>query len=369
MKKVLLILPNLAGGGAEKVMLTLLENLDRKKATYYFLVVNKEGPYVNDLPEDINIIDLGIKGKFFFRKKMFKVQKNLILEINRIKPDVILTTLTEMNITILSIRNYLKNSPKIVVRETNPPSPRWKSWKKKIMKYLYSIFYSKADEIIAISKGVKNDLITFSKIPERKVKVIYNPLPIRDIQYKSTKECKIINDQDKAFNIISIGRLTEQKDYPTLLKAFKIVSEYYNVNLYILGEGNEYHNLIELRKELRLQDKVHFLGFQENPYAFLKNSNLFILSSKWEGFGLVIVEALATGTPVIATNADGAPEEILEGGKYGILTRVGDVESMADYIVKFINKNIVFDENSLINRSFEFDVNVISDKYLKLLLC
>lgn len=366
-KKVLIILPNLSGGGAERVIVTLLNNFDREKAEYFFIAVNKKGPYVNDLPSDIKIIDFGIQ-PFFMRPQMFQVQRKLVKEINKIKPDVILTTLTEMNITLLSVKSLLKGSPKIIIRETNPPSPRWHGLKRKIIKRLYVHMYPKADKVIAISEGVKSDLIEFSKLVESQVQVIYNPLPIRDIQKKSILDLEKIKFPKDRFNIVSIGRLSEQKDFTTLIKAVNIVRKKHAIQLTILGEGREYANLKKIVEDLDLRDNIKFEGFKSNPYPYLKKSDLFVLSSKWEGFGLVIVEALATGTQVISTESNGAPKEILSHGKYGILTPVGDEKKLASAIIKVLNKENMITEDKLKERASTFDVSIIAEEYLKLLL-
>ena len=265
-----------------------------------------------------------------------------------------------MNLTILFLKKFIKKNTTIIVRETNPPSPRWKGIKLKLMKFLYSYYYSKADKIIAISNGVKEDIKNFANLNSSKIDVIYNPLSINKIQQMSEQKVVLPND---TFNIISIGRLTPQKDFPTLIKAIKIVSGKYKVHLNILGQGKELISLQTLVKDLCLENHVTFLGFKSNPYAYLRNSDLFVLSSKWEGFGLVIVESMATGTPVIATSSNGAPREILDNGKYGKLVPVGEEKVMAESIVKFINKDVVYSEELLIDRSYSFDAKFISQQY------
>ena len=175
-KKILFILPNLAGGGAEKVIVTLLNKIDRSKVDIYFIALKLEGPYVKDLPEDIEIINLRRPFKLKFNIKFLTTQIQLLKEIKRIKPNVIMTTLTEMNLALLLIKPFLNS--KIFIRETNPPSPRWKGKKKKLIKFLYRRSYKRADGIIAISNGVRNDLSSFSYIPKKLIDVIYNPLPI-----------------------------------------------------------------------------------------------------------------------------------------------------------------------------------------------
>ena len=137
------------------------------------------------------------------------------------------------------------------------------------------------------------------------------------IQEKGNEYIEVDKVNKSKFEIISVGRLSEQKDYRTLLKSLSLVKKKHNFNLKILGIGKELTNLKKLAQDLEIADNVEFLGFKENPYPYIKSSDLFVLSSKWEGFGLVLVEALALGTPVIATDSNGAPSEILNNGEFG----------------------------------------------------
>lgn len=355
-KKIIFLIPSLHGGGAERVYTHLLHHIDREKFEPYLMVVNLEGPYVEDIPSDVKIVDLK---KRSVKSSLIK----LIKEINKIRPSIIMSTLLHLNLTLLFIKPFLKGNPRIIVREANPPSFSIKELLgTSVFKKLYVKLYKRADHIIAISKDVAEDVIETFNVPKDRVHIIYNPVLVEQIKMKSEEDVNhpwIINKKEPV--IISIGRLVEQKDFPTLIKAFAKVIERKKCKLIILGEGPNYSILLELIKELGIEDSVDFLGFVNNPYKYVKNSDLFVLSSKWEGFGMVIIEALAVGTPVVATDCPGGPHEILNNGKFGKIVPVGDIGKMSQAIIEALDEEI--DRGRLIKRAMDYDINVIKLRY------
>ncbi|MED4079848.1 glycosyltransferase [Halalkalibacterium halodurans] len=358
-KKYVLLVPNLNGGGAEKVILTLFKEIQKYDSNIevYLITVNKVGSLVKQLPENSNLIDLGID-------RIRRAPRPLIKVLNEIRPDTILSTLTGMNLLLLMIRPFLKGSPKIVVRETNPPSSKFRSTK---IKLLYRIFYRFADKIIGISEGVSSDVTEYAAISKEKVVTIYNPIDIKDIRTKAQHYTgNDWLDKKDTLVILAIGRLVEQKDFTTLIKAFAKLRQTLDCKLVILGEGPEKDSLLQLTYELNVNKYVLFQGFVDNPYAYLEKSDLFVLSSKWEGFGLVIAEALATKTPIVSTNCMGAPAEILEYGRYGELVEPGDFLGMSEAMHNMII-NPYKNEELLFKRANDFNVNHITKQYLQVL--
>ncbi|GAA0367797.1 glycosyltransferase [Bacillus horti] len=358
-KKIVLLVPNLGGGGAEKVMLTLLKTIKKETADVTLLMVHKSGELVHQIPAEANTVDLGIK-------KLRHAPRKLIQELNRIRPDVILSTLTAMNFVLLVIKPFLAGKPKIVVRETNPPSPKYKDNLK--MKLLYQLLYRRSDQIIAISEGVAEDLIQYARLAnhKEKISVIYNPIHLSFIQ--QSMDQPIMHswlNQKHTPVLLAIGRLVEQKDFHTLLRAFHQVRQQLDSKLIILGEGEQKEQLQALTKELGLTEYVLFDGFVDNPYPYLKRADLFVLSSKWEGFGLVLAEALATNTPIVSTKCRGAPAEILEEGRYGRLVEPGDDQAMAEAILDQLQEPL---QENLEGRARQFDVGAITEKYVHTLV-
>jgi glycosyltransferase involved in cell wall biosynthesis len=191
--------------------------------------------------------------------------------------------------------------------------------------------YPRADGVVAVSAGVADDLAQAIDLPRARIAVVYNPVVTPAVLEQSLAELR-----DPWFAageppvILGVGRLTVPKDFPTLIRAFARLRRTRPARLLILGEGELRAELEALAGELGLTDEVRLPGFADNPFAYMRRSDLFVLSSTWEGFGNVLVEAMACGTPVVSTDCPSGPAEILEHGKWGRLVPVSDVEALAD---------------------------------------
>jgi glycosyltransferase involved in cell wall biosynthesis len=206
------------------------------------------------------------------------------------------------------------------------------------MPHLIKIFYPWADAIVANSRGVAEDLMKLTGLPRDKIQVIYNPVVTPELFAKAEEplDHPWFRPGEPPV-ILGVGRLTQQKDFPTLIRAFALVRKERPARLMILGEGEERPKLEALVRELRLEEDVALPGFVENPYKYMKRAAVFVLSSKWEGLPTVLIEALALGTQVIATNCPSGLEEVLEGGRWGRLVSVGDFAGLAQAILDRLN--------------------------------
>ena len=166
--------------------------------------------------------------------------------------------------------------------------------------------------------------------------------------------------------ITSVGRLVPEKDYSTLLRAFKVVSEKYRATLLIVGDGQEKERLIQLSENLRLKDSVFFLGYQRNPYKYINLADIFVLSSISESFGIVIPEALSLGKPVVATDCPYGPREILDNGTFGLLAKVGDYVNLAEQMIKLMSSPDLHAKLSKlsIRRAYYFSAKGKIDKFI-----
>jgi glycosyltransferase involved in cell wall biosynthesis len=263
------------------------------------------------------------------------------------------------------------NGFKVVTNEQTTPSLSIRSQPAagtvlKMMRRLYP----KADRIVAVSQGVANDLISLLNLPHEKVTVIYNPIVTPELfeQAKQPVSCSWF-EQNRLPVILAVGRLTKAKDYPTLFRAFSLVRQIRPAKLLILGEGEERANLERLAIELGIQNDVSMPGFVDNPFAFMAKASVFVLSSAWEGLPTVLIEALACGCPVVATDCRSGPREILDNGRYGHLVPVGDHEALAKAILETLdNPDFPADRQTRLQRTMEFSVDAAVDKYLKVLL-
>lgn len=331
-KLIMAILPSINGGGAERVIVNLLNNLDKDIFDCVLVTCCHGENYKSQLNSNITLIQLN-------KSNSYKAIFMIINCIKRFNPDVILSAMTHINcITVIAckISGY---KGKIIISEHNTYTlnvmKEQHRLKRQALKFLIVPLYNKSSKIVFVSEGVKVDFYrNFKRIKSDLSNVIYNPVVTPEIDKLSQEEANLNKDYDY---IIAVGRLNIQKGFDTLLKVFKVISSALpSYRLLILGQGEELNNLKELACKLSLTEKVEFLGFQDNPYKYMAASKVFVLSSRWEGFGNVIVEAMACGTPVVSFDCPNGPAEIIHDYEDGILVSNQDINHMADSIKKII---------------------------------
>jgi len=343
----------MGGGGAERVMLALSNGLASEGLDVDLVLVRAEGPYMAQLHSRVRVVDLKAT-------RVLTSLPKLIRYIRRERPYSMLSTLTHANIIAVLAIVLARVPIKVVLRQCEMPSaPLSKSSSLKEVFYSHLIrwSYSKADLIVAVSNGVKCELCRVLKLPQKSVKVIYNPVVSQKIFDLS--KLPVNHPWFRVIEkpvLLSAGRLSIQKDFNTLIRAFSLVVSKFECKLIILGEGDKRGELEGLIKELGIDNKVDMPGFVDNPFSYMSKATLFVFSSPSEGFPNVIVQSMAVGTPVISTDCKSGPDEILEGGKYGTLVPVGNVDIMANKILECLNNSNEFKNNSkqLIERAEYF---------------
>lgn len=336
--RISFFLPSFEGGGAEQNLINILNNINRDNYEIELVLGLKKGIFLDKIPGDILVSDLN--GSSFL---------NVFLGLRRYfiskKPDIFVSTFHRFNFAGLLAKIFSKSKVKFIIIEQTIHSKIHKTSKnifRKIISYFFlpsliRIFYPKADAIICVSNSVKNDLYNVLG-KSIKLEVIYNPI-VDDSIISLSKE-PLFEDQyifEGAYPvIIAVGRLVKAKDYPTLLKAFKRVLDSKKARLLILGEGPEENQLKELVSQLQIYNQVVFAGFKKNPYKYMAHSSLFVLSSIREGFGNVIVQAMACGIPILATNDNSGPGEIINNGVNGLLVDTNNIEALSDAILKIL---------------------------------
>ena len=268
----------------------------------------------------------------------------------------------------LLAKRIARVSTKIVVSEHNHLSleaKRIPQLSVRLSPLAARLLYPLADGIVSVSQGVKEDLVKVTNLPKKRIDLIYNPVITPELFVKAREKVNHPWFQpEEPPVILAVGRLHQQKDYPTLLRAFVRVRQIRPCRFVILGEGPEKDNLNNLINELGIQKDVRMLGFVDNPYAYMVSSRVFVLSSAWEGFGKVVAEALAVGTPVVSANCDSGPAEILKNGKYGELIPVGDTKAMAEAILTVLAGNTKQVDTDWLN---QFKLENCTKKYLQVL--
>ena len=362
-KKCSFFLPSLGGGGAERVIVSLARGFAGRGLKVDLVLAKAEGAYLSQIPPQVRVVDLGA------RRTLLSLP-SLIHYLRQERPHAMLSTLSHANIIALWAKKLARVSTWLVVREANTVSveaTNAATLKGKLIPHLIRIFYPWADAIVANSYRVAEDLMKLTRLPPDNIKVIYNPVVTPELFVKAEEplDHPWFGPGEPPV-ILGVGRLTKQKDFPTLIRAFALVRKERPARLMILGEGEERPNLEALVRELGLEGEVALPGFVENPYKYMKRAAVFVLSSRWEGLPNALIEALAVGTPVVATDCPGGSKEILEGGKWGRLVPVGDVEALADAIVDILSNSELHGETTeqILQR---FDLDYIITKYLKVM--
>lgn len=335
--KVMFFLPNLYGGGAERVSINILRQLDLKQFQVTLVLVDKKGQLLELVPDGIDVVDLESKKTLY---SIFKVRK-VISELN---PSIIYSTLFRTHIALYLALIGIRNKPKIFYRSPNSPkllveNNEWNF----IMKYLLDKAYQNADVIIAQTPEMKNEIEKYHHINSNKIIVFLNPIDCKLID-NSIVDIKNPFDKD-CINVVAAGRLTKQKGFDILIKSFKHVVEKNNAfRLYIIGENilNEKTNLENLAKKEGLENYISFLGFQKNPYRFFYYSNLYVLSSRWEGLPNTVLENLYLKKPVVATKCIPFMNTLIKHNKNGLLVDVGDDESLSKAILSYLDIDVSY---------------------------
>jgi glycosyltransferase involved in cell wall biosynthesis len=360
MKKITMFLTALDGGGAERVIINLARGFVDRGWQVDLLLVKVEGSYLSQVSSDINIVELG-------QKRLLLSIFSLIKYLQKERPIAIISAL-DTNVISIWARYLTSVSTQVIVTVHNNLSLESRNatqLKRKLTAKFARWFYPGADNIVAVSQGVAENLISIG-LPKEKITVIYNPIVTSELKEKlqDTLEHPWFLPQQPPV-ILGVGRLTKQKDFSTLIKAFTLVRQQQPVRLMILGEGEESSRLNSLIEELDISEDVILSGFVANPYIYMKKAALLVLSSMWEGFGNVLVEAMAAGTPVVSTDCPSGPREILSDGKYGKLVPIGSVESMAKAILTTLME--LSDKEILQQRARDFSLAKATESYLTLL--
>lgn len=319
------IIRSLGGGGAQRVATILLHHIDKGRFEPALIMVKKEGPYLAEVPDGVSVIDLKAKrARYAFLKIVRLIRKR--------RPDVVFSSQGYINLLIAISIPLLPRKTHFIARETNIPSlvnKQSRYWR--LLSLLYRNYYKRFDTIICQSEDMKQDLVAYAGIQEAKLRVIHNPINFPQIEKKMSVRKTCFPAGKK--NILAAGKFMHQKGFDLLLHAFSQIADP-NVHLTILGEGPEEENLRSMTYRLALGDRVTFPGFTSNPYVYMRQADLFVLSSRFEGLPNVVLEANACGTPVVAFDCPGGISEIIEEGVNGWKVNPQDTTALASSIVK-----------------------------------
>lgn len=354
MKKPSLViyLPDLSGGGAERLHVNLTPHFLALGYEVTFLVNRAQGPLIDLLPDACRIAILPAQ-------RQAATIPGLVTYLQTNRPDLLITNMEHMSIMALLARRLARSSTRIIVTQhITLARPEARNWKYRLLPWLYRRALPHADAIVAVSHGVANELTALlgEDIP---ISVIHNgisaPPPALDHEPHAWLA-------ETAPVILGVGRLVPQKDFPTLLHAFAKLPD--TMRLILLGEGPQRIHLKTLAASLGLAERVAFTGFVQDPTPYLARANVLALSSVAEGFGNVIVEAFASGTPVVSTACPHGPAEILKNGRYGRLVPMNNPAALATAIADTLRRPL--DPHVLQSRAAEFSIEVCAENYHRL---
>ncbi|AFY96795.1 glycosyltransferase [Chamaesiphon minutus] len=359
--RVAFFLGSFGGGGIERITAHLAHNFVKLGVKVDLILNRADSTHLWQMPVETRVIDLNARN-------VYLSLPGLVRYIKKERPIALLATDHYLNEIALLAKQIAGVPLRLVVAEHNQLSKTARNATKlkiRLVPMFVRILYPWADAIIAVSQGVARDLAEIASLPLASIETIYNPVISSQMfeQAREPVEHPWFSSAEVPV-ILGVGKLEQQKDFPNLIRAFAKVRQVRPTRLVILGWGPDRPELEALIQAMGLQDDVDLPGHVQNPYAYMARSAVFVLSSAWEGLGVVLIEAMALGIPVVSTDCESGPSEILADGKYGYLTPVGDSDALADAILQVLSGRVKSIDSISLAR---FDVETATQKYLKIL--
>ncbi len=361
--KLFVLRPTLGQGGADRVTLTLLQQFDRGVFRPSLILSQVTGEYIDDLPDDVAVHSLG-------GQRLWTSWLPLTGILRQKKPDILFSTSSGTNVIAVIAHLLSGGNGRLVLSERNVLTHGKLTFKRRLLIGMKRLLYRRADQITAVSQGVKEDLVQQLGVSAEKVKVVYNP---------------IVNDEMLALAqapldhpwfggevpvVLGVGRLVYEKGFDVLIKAIAQVREKRPIRLVILGHGPLKEALHSQIDSLNLANDVSLAGFDKNPFKYMALCTLFVLSSRNEGLPGVLIQSMACGAAVISTDCPSGPSEIITPESDGVLIPVEDVEAMATEIERLLDdqeRRRIFSENGRITAE-RFRVELVLERYVAALV-
>jgi len=330
-------------------MLNLARGFAHQGQKVDLILTNAEGQYLDEVPDTIKIVDfqnIRFSSSFKFSTGFQSVRSipKLVQYLKKHQPKILLSATHFTNEGAIVAKHLARVPTQVIVTEhvhLSIEAKQVEQMSSRLAPFAARMLYPFADAIVAVSQGAAQSLSELTGIDRQKIQVIYNPVILPDLQAKASEQIThpwFAPGEPPV--LLGIGRFVAQKDFPTLIRAFAKVKQVQPARLMMLGSGREEENLKTLAKELKIEEDIAWMGFVSNPFAYMKQAALFVLSSAWEGLPTVLIEALALGIPVVSTNCPSGPAEILAHGQYGELVPVGDTDAMAQAILRVLSGEV-----------------------------
>jgi glycosyltransferase involved in cell wall biosynthesis len=378
-------------GGAERVLLNLACGLAARGYRVDLLMARHKGHFLDQIPHGIRLVDLKVKSAKTSLRVIHKLGKDawfwvrMVLARNphyvlgalpglthylrKERPDTLIASMDYPNVVAVVARDLSRVNCRVVLTIHSTLSEEVSRSKKRRVKAQVAVdrrFYPRADALVAVSQGVADDLARTLGLPVESFTTIYNPVAIEQLVQQAAEPLSHpwFADGEPPV-VLAVGGLKPSKDFATLLRAFALVRKERRVRLLFLGEGNLREELVHLADELGISEDIDLPGFVDNPFQYMARASLLALSSVFEGFGMVLAEALACGCPVVSTDCPGGPKEILDHGRYGTLVPVGDAKALAVAIAQALDNPQ--ERTELIERGKEFSLDNATENYIRLI--
>ncbi len=335
-KTICFALPSLAGGGAERAAVQILNALDGDRWERWLYLFTREGPYLADVASGVRIADADGGSRLGRWRSLRRFTR-------AVRPDVVVSFLSYFS--VLSAVRAAGVGARVVFNQQTPMSSfladgdyHWRRpWDRRMFAAATRVGFAAADLIVTTSRGVADDLTASFGVRSDRIRVVHNPVDLRAIA--AAVQEPLDADHAGAWAhpaIVAAGRLAEAKDYPLLIESLAVLRQKLPAHLYILGEGEREPMLRDLVEARGLTGAVHFCGFQQNPWKYIARADVFALTSRYEGFGNVLVEAMACGIPVVATSSPGT-RDIVSAGEDGLLVDCHEPAAVASALERILD--------------------------------
>ena len=359
---VALVTSSMEGGGAQRAVAKLATGLARRGHAVDLVLAHARGPYLAEIPPEVRVVDLDVR-------RLATAVLPLARYLRSERPRAVLSVLDYVNVVCVAARELARSDVRLVVSERNTLSVAVANTTRRRTRLLPTLVrwaYPRADAVVAVSEGVADDLVSGFGLAPSSVHVLNNPVVTPEVTQMRSRPPAHPWLRDPSLRVVlAVGRLVAQKDHATLVDAFARAGLGPDVRLVVLGEG-------PLRPELEAAVAKHGLtgvvdlpGFVDNPYAEMAAADLFVLPSRWEGSPGVLIEAMSCGVPVVATDCPSGPRQILDGGRYGRLVSVADVDGLAQALADGVAGRVAAPPSESWTG---YTQDLVVDRYLEVLL-
>lgn len=370
MTDISVVIPSLAVGGAERALILLAEGFAKEGLSVDLIACEARGELRRTVSQAVRLIDLEsphVAGSV----------PALVRYMRCHRPKAVLSAMDHVNVAAAIAVKLSGVNPVHVPSVRNVWAPRWRNQggKELLLRETSRWSYARAGSIVTVAADIRDELVYLFGVDPGKITVIHNPVDIERVRHLAEEEVEHawFGDNDTPL-VVAVGALTKQKNHATLLSAIAAIQAECSARVMIVGAGPERDRLLSLAKDKGLAHSFELAGLTTNPYKYMTRADLFVLPSAWEGCPNVLLEALALGVPVIATDCMGASAELLGYGEWGTIVPNGDASALADAVRESIaNRHVVPMSERLrrppSSRASDFTLSNVCRQYLDVMSC